>query len=115
MSPGGWLRGRLPSSLLPSRSISPGNIWTPLWEELAALTPDPAATVREGALAQVGGGHIHVAWGRPGVWWSGGAPLDLLSPSLSSPWAGWASHLMWGLQLCSWPPKPTSARGLSCL
>lgn len=32
--------------------ISPGNIWTPLWEELAALTPDPAATVREGALAQ---------------------------------------------------------------
>ncbi|XP_044615679.1 17-beta-hydroxysteroid dehydrogenase 14 isoform X2 [Equus asinus] len=32
--------------------ISPGNIWTPLWEELAASTPDPAATVREGTLAQ---------------------------------------------------------------
>ncbi|XP_074164259.1 L-fucose dehydrogenase isoform X2 [Sminthopsis crassicaudata] len=32
--------------------ISPGNIWTPLWEELAALTPDPSATVREGARAQ---------------------------------------------------------------
>ncbi|XP_062947014.1 17-beta-hydroxysteroid dehydrogenase 14 isoform X2 [Cynocephalus volans] len=32
--------------------ISPGNIWTPLWEELAALTPDPKATVREGMLAQ---------------------------------------------------------------
>uniref|UniRef100_A0A2I2ZIE8 Hydroxysteroid 17-beta dehydrogenase 14 n=1 Tax=Gorilla gorilla gorilla TaxID=9595 RepID=A0A2I2ZIE8_GORGO len=32
--------------------ISPGNIWTPLWEELAALTPDPRATIREGMLAQ---------------------------------------------------------------
>ncbi|KAL2762984.1 17-beta-hydroxysteroid dehydrogenase 14, partial [Daubentonia madagascariensis] len=32
--------------------ISPGNIWTPLWEELAAFTPDPRATVREGTLAQ---------------------------------------------------------------
>ncbi|XP_022379770.1 17-beta-hydroxysteroid dehydrogenase 14 isoform X2 [Enhydra lutris kenyoni] len=32
--------------------ISPGNIWTPLWEELAAFTPDPAATIREGTLAQ---------------------------------------------------------------
>ncbi|XP_012668010.1 17-beta-hydroxysteroid dehydrogenase 14 isoform X2 [Otolemur garnettii] len=32
--------------------ISPGNIWTPLWEELAALTPDPRATIREGTLAQ---------------------------------------------------------------
>ncbi|XP_008046716.1 17-beta-hydroxysteroid dehydrogenase 14 [Carlito syrichta] len=32
--------------------ISPGNIWTPLWEELAASTPDPRATIREGTLAQ---------------------------------------------------------------
>ncbi|XP_051845770.1 17-beta-hydroxysteroid dehydrogenase 14 isoform X2 [Antechinus flavipes] len=32
--------------------ISPGNIWTPLWKELAALTPDPSATVREGERAQ---------------------------------------------------------------
>ncbi|XP_058136527.1 17-beta-hydroxysteroid dehydrogenase 14 isoform X2 [Dasypus novemcinctus] len=32
--------------------ISPGNIWTPLWKELAASTPDPAAAVREGTLAQ---------------------------------------------------------------
>ncbi|KAM4825077.1 L-fucose dehydrogenase [Thomomys bottae] len=32
--------------------ISPGNIWTPLWEELAASTPDPGATIREGTMAQ---------------------------------------------------------------
>ncbi|XP_074075901.1 L-fucose dehydrogenase [Macrotis lagotis] len=32
--------------------ISPGNIWTPLWTELAATTPDPAATVREGEQMQ---------------------------------------------------------------
>uniref|UniRef100_A0A2K5LG47 Hydroxysteroid 17-beta dehydrogenase 14 n=1 Tax=Cercocebus atys TaxID=9531 RepID=A0A2K5LG47_CERAT len=32
--------------------ISPGNIWTPLWEELAALTPDPRAAILEGMLAQ---------------------------------------------------------------
>ncbi|XP_043852904.1 17-beta-hydroxysteroid dehydrogenase 14 isoform X2 [Dromiciops gliroides] len=32
--------------------ISPGNIWTPLWEELAVLTPNPSATVREGEQAQ---------------------------------------------------------------
>uniref|UniRef100_A0A8D1YXC5 Branched chain amino acid transaminase 2 n=1 Tax=Sus scrofa TaxID=9823 RepID=A0A8D1YXC5_PIG len=32
--------------------ISPGNIWTPLWEELAASTPDPKAKIREGTLAQ---------------------------------------------------------------
>ncbi|MBW01118.1 17-beta-hydroxysteroid dehydrogenase 14, partial [Eschrichtius robustus] len=32
--------------------ISPGNIWTPLWEELAASTPDPTVTIREGTLAQ---------------------------------------------------------------
>uniref|UniRef100_A0A4X2KXY6 Hydroxysteroid 17-beta dehydrogenase 14 n=1 Tax=Vombatus ursinus TaxID=29139 RepID=A0A4X2KXY6_VOMUR len=32
--------------------ISPGNIWTPLWKELAALTPDPFATIREGERAQ---------------------------------------------------------------
>ncbi|XP_047646937.1 17-beta-hydroxysteroid dehydrogenase 14 isoform X2 [Phacochoerus africanus] len=32
--------------------ISPGNIWTPLWEELAASTPDPTAKIREGTLAQ---------------------------------------------------------------
>lgn len=32
--------------------VSPGNIWTPLWEELAASTPDPTATIREGTLAQ---------------------------------------------------------------
>ncbi|XP_052049522.1 17-beta-hydroxysteroid dehydrogenase 14 [Apodemus sylvaticus] len=32
--------------------ISPGNIWTPLWEELAASTSDPRATILEGTLAQ---------------------------------------------------------------
>ncbi|XP_032244415.1 17-beta-hydroxysteroid dehydrogenase 14 isoform X3 [Phoca vitulina] len=32
--------------------ISPGNIWTPLWEELTASTPDPTAAVQEGTLAQ---------------------------------------------------------------
>ncbi|XP_006982020.1 L-fucose dehydrogenase [Peromyscus maniculatus bairdii] len=32
--------------------ISPGNIWTPLWEELAMSTPDPSATILEGTLAQ---------------------------------------------------------------
>ncbi|KAM4801058.1 L-fucose dehydrogenase isoform X1 [Urocitellus parryii] len=32
--------------------ISPGNIWTPLWEQLAALTPDSRATIQEGTLAQ---------------------------------------------------------------
>ncbi|XP_048185882.1 17-beta-hydroxysteroid dehydrogenase 14 isoform X3 [Perognathus longimembris pacificus] len=32
--------------------ISPGNIWTPLWEELAASTPDPEATIQEGTMAQ---------------------------------------------------------------
>lgn len=32
--------------------ISPGNIWTPLWEDLAASTPDPRATILEGTLAQ---------------------------------------------------------------
>ncbi|KAK7801025.1 hypothetical protein U0070_012082 [Myodes glareolus] len=32
--------------------ISPGNIWTPLWEELAASTSDPSATILEGTLAQ---------------------------------------------------------------
>ncbi|XP_006160244.2 17-beta-hydroxysteroid dehydrogenase 14 [Tupaia chinensis] len=32
--------------------ISPGNIWTPLWEELATLTPDPKATIQEASMAQ---------------------------------------------------------------
>ncbi|XP_076790195.1 L-fucose dehydrogenase isoform X1 [Arvicanthis niloticus] len=32
--------------------ISPGNIWTPLWRELAASTSDPRATILEGTLAQ---------------------------------------------------------------
>ncbi|XP_032749524.1 17-beta-hydroxysteroid dehydrogenase 14 [Rattus rattus] len=32
--------------------ISPGNIWTPLWQELAAATSDPRATILEGTLAQ---------------------------------------------------------------
>ncbi|XP_006898806.1 PREDICTED: 17-beta-hydroxysteroid dehydrogenase 14 [Elephantulus edwardii] len=32
--------------------ISPGNIWTPLWAELAASTPDPQATIQEGTLSQ---------------------------------------------------------------
>ncbi|KAM8791612.1 LOW QUALITY PROTEIN: L-fucose dehydrogenase [Rhynchonycteris naso] len=31
--------------------ISPGNIWTPLWEELAASTPDQA-TIQKGTMAQ---------------------------------------------------------------
>ncbi|ERE65224.1 17-beta-hydroxysteroid dehydrogenase 14-like [Cricetulus griseus] len=32
--------------------ISPGNIWTPLWEELATSTSDSSATILEGTLAQ---------------------------------------------------------------
>ncbi|XP_040833848.1 17-beta-hydroxysteroid dehydrogenase 14 [Ochotona curzoniae] len=32
--------------------ISPGNIWTPLWQGLAALAPDPMAAIREGAMTQ---------------------------------------------------------------
>lgn len=47
-------------SFLPSPSISPGNIWTPLWEELAASTSDPRATILEGTLAQVGGAEVAV-------------------------------------------------------
>uniref|UniRef100_A0A671EEG9 Uncharacterized protein n=2 Tax=Rhinolophus ferrumequinum TaxID=59479 RepID=A0A671EEG9_RHIFE len=35
-----------------AKCISPGNIWTPLWEEPAASTPDPKATVRAGTMAQ---------------------------------------------------------------
>ncbi|CAH6775795.1 Hsd17b14 [Phodopus roborovskii] len=31
--------------------ISPGNIWTPLWEEPATSTSDPSATILEGSLA----------------------------------------------------------------
>lgn len=42
------------SSFFSFSSISPGNIWTPLWEELAASTSDPSATILEGTLAQVG-------------------------------------------------------------
>ncbi|EHB06283.1 17-beta-hydroxysteroid dehydrogenase 14 [Heterocephalus glaber] len=32
--------------------IAPGNIWTPLWEMVAASSPDPEAEIREGVLAQ---------------------------------------------------------------
>lgn len=34
-------------------SISPGNVMTPLWEELAAQTPNAAAAVRAGENSQV--------------------------------------------------------------
>lgn len=34
-------------------SISPGNVMTPLWEELAAQTADAAAAVKMGENAQV--------------------------------------------------------------
>jgi NAD(P)-dependent dehydrogenase (short-subunit alcohol dehydrogenase family) len=34
-------------------SISPGNIWTPLWEAGAHSMPDPAAAIAEGEAAQV--------------------------------------------------------------
>lgn len=33
--------------------ISPGNVLTPLWEELAAQTPDAAAAIKEGENAQL--------------------------------------------------------------
>ncbi|XP_066564862.1 L-fucose dehydrogenase isoform X2 [Amia ocellicauda] len=33
--------------------LSPGNVMTPLWEELADYTPDPAFCVREGENAQL--------------------------------------------------------------
>ncbi|XP_075393208.1 L-fucose dehydrogenase [Tenrec ecaudatus] len=32
--------------------ISPGNIWTPMWQQLAASAPDPEAEIKEGTLAQ---------------------------------------------------------------
>ncbi|XP_004646575.1 17-beta-hydroxysteroid dehydrogenase 14 [Octodon degus] len=32
--------------------ISPGNIWTPLWETLAASSPDPEAEILKAVLAQ---------------------------------------------------------------
>nr|XP_034990567.1 17-beta-hydroxysteroid dehydrogenase 14 isoform X3 [Zootoca vivipara] len=34
-------------------SISPGNIWTPMWEKLASQTVDPEATIQEGIDAQL--------------------------------------------------------------
>lgn len=34
-------------------SISPGNVMTPLWEELAGQTPDAAAAIKAGENAQV--------------------------------------------------------------
>uniref|UniRef100_A0A8D2DML2 Uncharacterized protein n=1 Tax=Sciurus vulgaris TaxID=55149 RepID=A0A8D2DML2_SCIVU len=34
--------------------VSPGNIWTLLWEQLATSIPDPRATIQEGNLAQGG-------------------------------------------------------------
>ncbi|KAK0148693.1 17-beta-hydroxysteroid dehydrogenase 14 [Merluccius polli] len=37
--------------------ISPGNIMTPLWEELAEQTPDPAAALKVGADSQASCGH----------------------------------------------------------
>lgn len=33
--------------------LSPGNVWTPLWAELAAQSPDPEATVKQGQDAQL--------------------------------------------------------------
>lgn len=33
-------------------SVSPGNIWTPLWQEAVDAAPDPAATKAEGEAAQ---------------------------------------------------------------
>ncbi|XP_044304005.1 17-beta-hydroxysteroid dehydrogenase 14 isoform X1 [Varanus komodoensis] len=33
-------------------SISPGNIWTPMWEKLASQTANPKATIQEGKNAQ---------------------------------------------------------------
>lgn len=34
-------------------SISPGNVMTPLWEELAGQTPDAAAAIQMGENTQV--------------------------------------------------------------
>ncbi|EDM07331.1 rCG53548, isoform CRA_a [Rattus norvegicus] len=42
-------------------SISPGNIWTPLWQELAAATSDPRATILEGTLAQLQPQHLRLS------------------------------------------------------
>uniref|UniRef100_A0A4W5L1D0 Hydroxysteroid (17-beta) dehydrogenase 14 n=1 Tax=Hucho hucho TaxID=62062 RepID=A0A4W5L1D0_9TELE len=39
--------------LLPLRLISPGNVMTPLWEELAGQTADNLATIKEGENAQL--------------------------------------------------------------
>lgn len=49
----------------PSPSISPGNIWTQMWKELAAASPDPKATIQEGILNQVETG---IGVGAPSPW-----------------------------------------------
>lgn len=41
-----------------SCSISPGNVITPLWEELAGQSPDAAAAIRAGERCQVSR-HLH--------------------------------------------------------
>ena len=33
-------------------SVSPGNVWTPLWQEAVDASPDPAQTKADGAVAQ---------------------------------------------------------------
>lgn len=51
-----WFRGV--TCLFPSCSISPGNVLTPLWEELAGQSPDAAATIRAGEKCQVSCGSL---------------------------------------------------------
>ena len=34
-------------------SVSPGNVWTPLWKEAVDASADPAATRADGEAAQV--------------------------------------------------------------
>lgn len=40
-------------SFILHNSISPGNVMTPLWEELAGQTENSSATIKEGENAQV--------------------------------------------------------------
>lgn len=39
----------------PTPSISPGNIWTPMWAELARQTANPKAVIQAGKEAQASG------------------------------------------------------------
>ncbi|KAM6154410.1 L-fucose dehydrogenase [Erethizon dorsatum] len=77
--------------------ISPGNIWTPMWEMLAASSPDPKAAILEGVLAQVG-----AEWGSPGDPAEVGAAAVFLA-SEATFCTGIELRLTGGAELGLWP------------